>query len=119
MSERWAELRRALRSLVRFVIDFWYDPFTATRRASKRRTWPTPKEFDAMSQEDFVAYMEKIRMPTIADGCSICGGDDLTHLTVAGFVARTAHLPIVSVLNMPCNLVNALSRALHRAEAQA
>ena len=56
-----------LRSLVRFyparfVIDFWYDPFTATRRAAKRRTWPTPKEFDAMSQEDFVAYMEKIGM---------------------------------------------------------
>lgn len=47
---------------VRFLVDFYYSPLAAIRRYSKRRTWPTPKQFAAMSQEEFVAYLESIGM---------------------------------------------------------
>jgi hypothetical protein len=43
--------------VVRFGIDVWFEPRRAWRNLWRKRTWPSPKEFAAMSQEEFEAYL--------------------------------------------------------------
>ena len=49
--------------------------------------------------------------------CDKCGGDAMTHLTTASFVARSSSIRIEDVVSWPCGLVNALGRAF-RAHAR-
>ena len=61
-------MKRRIRSFlihqwpVRFLIDFYTAPRTALRRYSMKRTWPTRKDFDAMTNNEFAAYLRKIGM---------------------------------------------------------
>jgi hypothetical protein len=44
--------------IVQFGIDVWSEgPVKAVRYHMRKRTWPSPKEFAAMSQEEFEAYL--------------------------------------------------------------
>lgn len=58
-------MTRILRTLIRcrfarFLIDVWFEPRRAWRRLWQKRTWPSPKEFAAMSNEEFGAYLTSI-----------------------------------------------------------
>lgn len=45
---------------VRFLIDFWLDdPVRALRHYTRRRTWPSPKEFAAMGEDEFFAWLDR------------------------------------------------------------
>lgn len=45
-----------------FLIDVWSEPRLAWRNLWRKRTWPSPKEFAAMGQEEFEAYLDSIDM---------------------------------------------------------